>query len=208
MTRSQTNPSAPAAECDLATDEELMASIARGDRVAFEQLYERYAAPLHSLALRILARPSDAGAVLVDIFWEVWRSAEKFDPNRGTTRNYLLTLARSRAIDALRSRRREDARRQESLAERQSSAAQRSHREEPVSQAIRREQAVALREALEDLTVSQREMLELAYFEGLSHSEIATRTDTPLGSVKTHIRQGLIKLRQVFRQASSREHPL
>jgi RNA polymerase sigma-70 factor (ECF subfamily) len=205
MSHPPSNPSASATERELASDEELMAGVAQCDRQAFEQLYDRYAPLLNTLCVRILGRPSDASPVLVDIFWEVWRTAEKFDPNRGTARTYLLTLTRSRAIDALRARRREEERRHASYAARKGEADERQRQSEPAWQAMRREQSAALHDALDQLTTAQRQMLELAYFEGLSHSEIATRTDTPLGSVKTHIRQGLVKLRQTFRQTSARE---
>ena len=87
---------------DMQTDEALLAAVARRDEEAFGQLYDRYSPTLFAVCLRILRRPHDAQAVLSDVFWEVWHHAERFNPNRGSARTYLVMLARSRAIDRLR----------------------------------------------------------------------------------------------------------
>jgi RNA polymerase sigma-70 factor, ECF subfamily len=177
-----------------------MLDVAADDALAFEELYDRFSPQLYPLCLRILRQPCDAQTVLLDIFWEVWRNRERYDPSRGTARTYLVTLTRSRAIDYLRASKRRSEVQQQASAQREAEFTIRQTQHEPRQQAIVAEHGELLHEAMESLTHAQRESLQLAYFEGLTHQEISDRTDTPLGSVKTHIRQGLIKLRAILRR--------
>lgn len=185
------------------SDEALMAAIQAGDTVAFEELYDRYSPLLYPICLGILHNACDAQAVLLDLFWELWRTRERFNPERGSVRSYLVTLARSRAIDQLRAGKRQTQNQQELYEARQNYFHQPYADGQPAAEAMAAEEGELVREALETLTHAQRESLQLAYFDGLTHQQIAERTGTPLGSVKSHIRQGLIKLRAILR----RHHP-
>lgn len=190
----------PADAPNVATDEQLMERIAQGDRGSFEALYELYSPLLYSICLRILRNPSDAQPVLHDVFWEVWRLAKRFDPERGTPRTYLMTLARSRSIDRLRGDRRRTATLQQAQSLGECTLEERMLTDEPASNAMRSENGELLGRALQTLTSAQQSVLQCAYFEGLTHCEIAEKLDLPLGTVKTNIRQSLIKLRKVLKQ--------
>ena len=182
------------------SDEQLLLAIASGDEACFEEIYDRYSPVLYAVCLRILRRPPDAQIVLSEVFWEVWHRANRFNPNRGKARTYLMTLVRSRAIDRLRSDAGRAARESEASRESQGTHQSVQERDDPARIAIVEENRQLVLKALGDLSDSQRETLHLAYFEGLTHREIADKLDSPLGSVKTHIRQGLIKLRQALRR--------
>jgi RNA polymerase sigma-70 factor, ECF subfamily len=184
---------------DVRTDEALMAAVARRDEDAFRHLYDRYSPMLFAVCLRILRRSHDSQAVLSDVFWEVWRQAERFNPNRGSARTYLVMLVRSRAIDRLRA----ESGRQFSEAEfchgRDNEIAEWQRDEDPARLAIADENSRLVAAALEELSDAQRQALQLAYFDGLSHREIAAQLGAPLGSVKTHIRTGLARLGRALR---------
>ncbi len=180
-----------------ADDWMLMDAITKGDRSALSALYDRHAPLLLSICCRILRDASEAEDVLINIFFEVWRRADRFDPGRGSPLTYLVTLARSRAIDHKRSR---DSRPKISGDFTDSdSAAQTPLSDSPAQSLEIREQREQIRKCLADLEPAQREVLECAYFDGLSHSEIAAKLNRPLGTVKTYIRQGLIRLRETLR---------
>jgi RNA polymerase sigma-70 factor (ECF subfamily) len=179
------------------SDADLLAAVRLGDRDAFRALYDRFAPEMFALCERILHSRDDADDAVADIFWEVWRRRERYDAGRGTPRTYLLTLGRSRAIDRLRSRAaRPDMNHQRRTdGEEQLPAAGRSPEDAAAAAELRSRVTIALA----DLSTRQREAMELAYFEGLSHQQIADRLAAPLGTVKTHIRQGLVKLRTALR---------
>lgn len=181
-------------------DEQLMVAIAQGDTNALEMLYDRYSDSLYPISLRILKNASDAQSILLDVFWEVWQRRERFDPNRGTTRSYLVTLVRSRSIDLLRKEKRRAQHEQRTAIERPAGGADRPLDTQPSQQAMHAEDGELLHRALDCLTPPQRETLHLAYFDGLTHQQIAEKTDLPLGSVKSHIRLGLNKLRVILRR--------
>jgi RNA polymerase sigma-70 factor, ECF subfamily len=169
-----------------------MSAIARGDSNALGELYDRYGAILFGLLLRILHDRSEAEDVLQEVFLQTWRQAGEFDPTRGRAIAWLATLARSRALD-----------RRRALASRSRTAAEAANEGEDSSsdsvlQAMVAEDARRVRRALESIPEAQREVLRLAYFEGLSQSEIAARLVRPLGTVKTHTRLGLLKLRELL----------
>jgi RNA polymerase sigma-70 factor, ECF subfamily len=175
--------------------ETLIPAIARGDATAFEALYDRYASMVYGLLLRILSNPDDAQEVLQETFVKAWSNAKMFDAVRGSEAAWLISIARSRGIDKLRSRRlrsdrENDAGREVSI---RSSFVDTTT---GADHAIQSEQRIAVRGALAELPEPQRLALELAYFEGLSQSEIAARLNEPLGTIKTRMQLGMKKLRE------------
>jgi RNA polymerase sigma-70 factor (ECF subfamily) len=174
------------------TDVELLHAIARGDEAALARLYDNYRVILFGLLVRILNSREEAEDILQDVFIQVWRRAKDFNENRGRPFTWLVTLTRSRAIDRLRL-----------LGARQrlvSGAAQ--EQTESVSDAltdtIKVAQKEIVRRALAELPEEQRHTLVLAYFEGLTQAEIASKLNAPLGTVKTRMRSGMIKLRALL----------
>ena len=179
---------------DPAVDQRLVERMASGDGAALRTLYDQHARGLFSLAVRILRSQQDAEDLVQEVFVQAWRQAIRYDPSRGTVAAWLLTQTRSRAIDKLRSRRaRPEGAEVEGALERQRDPAAGADVE-----VVRLEQADAVRRALDGLPHPQRAALELAYYEGLTHVEIADRLEEPLGTVKTRIRQGLLRLREVL----------
>ncbi len=167
-----------------------MVRLAAGDTSVVGTLYDRYARAVFSLAVRVLGDRADAEEIVQDVFAQVWSQAARFDAARGTFAAWLLMMTRSRAIDRLRTRRPGGV------------ALAADPVREPADPIPTQEQSVItgedvdrLRGAMQDLTASQRTPIELAYYEGLSQSEIAERLQEPLGTVKTRIRSGLLKLR-------------
>ena len=173
------------------SDVELLHAIAARDDEALASLYDRYRLILFGLLLRILNSREEAEDVLQEVFLQIWRRARDFDEARGQPFTWMITLARSRAIDRLRV-----------LAARQRLAASASHETEEVSDAaadaVGSEQREIVAGALAQIPDEQRRTLMLAYFEGLTQSEIAARLDAPLGTVKTRMRSGMIRLRELL----------
>ncbi|MGH9868462.1 MAG: sigma-70 family RNA polymerase sigma factor [Candidatus Polarisedimenticolia bacterium] len=179
---------------ELISNEALVERMAQEDQEALSMLYDRHRGVVFALALRILRDRAEAEEVLSDVFFQAWRSASGFDPLRGSVTAWLVTLCRSRAIDRLR---RQTARRVEVLADPPAVAEQASaslrDAEAAADLGLHRRLVVS---ALGTLSQEQRGALELAYFDGYSHSEIAGKLGQPLGTVKTRIRQGLLQLRK------------
>jgi len=174
-------------------DGDLLRAVARHDEAALAAIYDRYKLILFSLIIRILHDRQEAEDVLQEVFLQVWRRAADFDEARGRGFTWLVTLARSRAIDRLRA-----------LASRGRVAAQAAgwvsdNTGDAASDASKSEQGAIVRRALIELPEEQQRALYLAYFEGLTQSEIAARLGDPLGTVKTRMRSGMIKLREVLR---------
>jgi RNA polymerase sigma-70 factor (ECF subfamily) len=173
-------------------DQALMARIEGRDADALGILYDRHAGRLMGLAQRILGDTGEAEEVLQEVFLYVWKAAATFDPSRGPVLAWLLVATRSRSIDRVRSRRPGKSGGTVGLEE----APETASREDVEADAAGREWETRCRAAIGELPQDQRRALELAYFEGLTHQEIAERTATPLGTVKTRVRLGLMKLRE------------
>ena len=178
-----------------ASDLELLERIRKQDASALDVLYGRYASAVYSLVWKILQSTEEAEDVALDVFWQVWRQADRYDPARGAPPAWIFTVARSRAIDRLRARhRRED--RTISFDDPDANLDPLDEQAMPDQVASFRQARDAVREAMTSLSPAQREAVELAFFKGLTHVEIAERLKQPLGTVKTRIRQGLLKLRR------------
>lgn len=175
----------------VAADAEALARMARGDESGLAALYDRHATPVYSLALRIVRRPEDAEDVTQQVFTQAWRTSARFDASRGVVAAWLLMMARSRAIDCLR--RRNPARDGISDDERLAAIPDPEPSVEYV--VATREQVERVQVAIDALPAEQRVAVELAYYDGLTQSEIAERTSTPLGTVKTRVRSALQTLR-------------
>ena len=176
-------------------DRALIARIEGRDADALALLYDRHSARLFGLAQRILGDTGEAEEVLQEVFLYAWKAAATFDASRGPVLAWLLVATRSRSIDRLRSRRPAGRGGVRSLDE----APEPASREDVEADAAGREWEARCRAAIAELAEDQRRALELAYFEGLTHQEIARRTATPLGTVKTRVRLGLMKLRERIR---------
>jgi RNA polymerase sigma-70 factor (ECF subfamily) len=178
----------------------LMESIAAGDAAALRALYDRHSGIVLAVCLRILRDRNAAEELLVDIFHELWERSDRYDPKRASPLTYLMTVTRSRAIDRQRARPKLAAAPLES-SQNQIPPAQ----ESPVSDLVTGEQRLIVRRALARLEPSQRQAIECAYYDGLSHSQIAQKLDKPLGTVKTYIRQGLLRLRELLKPEATVE---
>ena len=174
-------------------DEALLALVARSDDEALAALYDRYARPAYALAVRILRDPALAQDAVQDAFLTAWRTAPSFDPRRGTAATWLMTLVHRRAVDVVR---REDRRRATPLEDAPVASGDATDEAAEV-----REQRRRVRCALAVLTPPEREALELAYYGGLSQSEIAERLGVPLGTVKSRMFAGLARLREALGEA-------
>ncbi len=172
-------------------DEDLMQLMRQGDAQAFEVIYERHAHAAFSLAYRMTGRRGAAEDVVQEAFLSLWRSGARYDRTRGSVRTWVLGIVHNRAIDSLRRNLRHDSRRasDEGLEERFEA------KERTELQAAHSEEAAEVRSALDGLPEEQSKAIELAYFGGFSHSEIATMLEMPIGTVKGRIRLGLEKLR-------------
>jgi RNA polymerase sigma-70 factor (ECF subfamily) len=169
-------------------DAESLTRIGRRDENAMEDIFRRYSGPVYSVALRVLHDTGQAEDVLQEVFLQLWRNPTAFDQDRGSLGAWLMVVARNRAIDLVRRRKPSDSVDDVVLASSINVA----------DEAERNVMMEKVHRALAELPSEQRKSLELAYFEGLSHTEIASRTGDPLGTVKTRIRQALITLRKAF----------
>jgi RNA polymerase sigma-70 factor (ECF subfamily) len=172
-----------------------MQRMASGDGTALAELYDRHGRAMFSLAFRIVRDQGDAEEVVQDVFAQAWRQAARYDTGRGVVVAWLLMMTRSRAIDRLRMRRGRP-----SLQEDHPDVLRDlSDASAPVDLALlTTEQVARVRQALDELPDPQRTAIELAFYEGLTHAEVAERLEQPLGTVKTRIRLGLLRLRAAF----------
>jgi RNA polymerase sigma-70 factor, ECF subfamily len=172
------------------SDRQLITAMAAGDAHALRALNSRFGRMLAALAMRFLSDQADAEEVVADVLWQAWSDAKSYDPSRGSVGAWLVTIARSRAIDRVRARR----------------ARQAEPGRQPLPQAVadpatmldEAQRAQIVRTAISKLESAERTALELAYFSDLSQSQIAQRLGLPLGTVKTRIRGAMIKLREAL----------
>jgi RNA polymerase sigma-70 factor (ECF subfamily) len=175
----------------LLADEDVMQLVRRGDASAFEVIYERHSPAAFSLAYRMMGTRSGAEDVTQDAFLSMWRSGARYDRARGSVRTWVLGIVHHRAIDALRRATVHDKRRagDEGIEERFEA------RERTDVEAARREESGTVRTALRSLPSDQSQVIELAYFGGFTHTEIADMLDAPVGTVKGRMRLGLKKMK-------------
>ncbi len=170
-----------------------MSRVAAHDGAAFTRLFEHHASVTLGLLSRILGRRMEAEEILQEVFLQVWTQADRYDADRSTPRGWILMLARSRALDRLR--RRDSSRRREEAVSAEQDEAVSPLGTERLESLERRRQVTG---ALEALSPEQRRCIELAFFEGLTHTQIAERLEAPLGTVKSRILLGMNKLRQTL----------
>lgn len=175
-------------------DPALIAKVAKGDQQAFGQLYDLSCSLLFTLALRILGDHDEATDLLQEVYLEVWRKGARYDVGRGTPTAWLVTLTRSRAIDRLRSRAAKGHGVTVSIGD-TGAAELPDQTPDPFETNADLEQRALVKKAFAELPEAQRQALELAYYEGLSHQEIAARLNQPLGTIKTRIKLGMEKLK-------------
>ncbi len=173
-------------------DTDLMGAVARGDKDAFATLYDRFVDQVYGLIRKVLRDPAQSEEVAQEVFVDVWRTARRYDPDRGAVATWLMTLAHRRAVDRVRS--------EQSARRRDEHVGQREPRvfdsvAEAVETTLEHEQ---VRRALGQLTDLQREAIELAYYGGNSYRDVAELLGTPLGTVKTRMRDGLVRLRDAL----------
>ena len=174
------------------TDAALMERLVQRDAEALETLYDRHSRAVFSLVYRIVQQRPTAEEVTQDIFLQLWRNARLYDAQRGPLQPWLLTLARNRALDTLRLKRERQRSREDDFGARELVCTA----PDPETLADREDRAEKVRGVMAELPAQQRRAIELAYFEGMSHSEIAEKLMEPLGTVKSWIRNGLLKLRE------------
>jgi RNA polymerase sigma-70 factor (ECF subfamily) len=177
-------------EKGLPTDMALVAAIRAGEQSAMAALYDRYSSIVYSVALRVLGDTGAAEDILQEVFLQLWRNPGSFDASRGNLGAWLAVIARNRAIDGLRKRRPETGVEDVVL----------SIEPDLANEADRARAAEKMRGVLGTMPAAQRSALEMAYFEGLTHTEIAAKTGEPLGTIKTRIRAGLASLRKAFQK--------
>ena len=179
----------------LADAADVIARIARGDREAFGRLYDAFAPIAFGLIRRVLRDPAASEEVLQEVFWQIWNEAAQYDVRRGSPEAWVLTRARTRAIDKLRSIRRREKTFVMPVDERVAA----STGVEGDNAAVIAEDRGLVEAALNQLPAAQRRVIELAFFDGLTQTEIAARLGEPLGTVKTRARLGLERLRNVLK---------
>lgn len=177
----------------VVTDEDVLAAVARGDRAAFAELYDRSASLVYGVVKRVIRDPAQSEEVAQEVMLELWRTASRFDPLRGSAQTWLLTVAHRRAIDRVRS--------EQASRDRDDRTGRRDQvrADDEVAEHVElRFEHRQVREALATLTDLQREAVQLAYYGGYTYREVADLLDTPLGTIKTRMRDGLIRLRDAM----------
>jgi RNA polymerase sigma-70 factor (ECF subfamily) len=180
------------------TTPELLVQVAAGDAQAFSVLYDHTSSVLFTLAMRILNNREEASELLQDVYIEVWRKASSFDSQRGSPLAWMITLTRSRAIDRLRSAAVRGANVTDSIHDKPVDELP-SYAPDPLEVRSLQEFRARVVNAVMELPTAQQEAIELAYYEGLTHTEIAARLNQPVGTIKTRIKLGMNKLRYALR---------
>lgn len=184
---------------DEERDRELMARIKTRDTSALSELYDNYNRLLFGLILSILKKREEAEDLLQEVFTKIWQNAEKFDLERGTVYTWVVTLTRNRSIDRLRSKVYKEQKKQStSLDDEDVFYPLYSEESDPLENTILKERAKKVHQALDQISEKQKKVLQVAYFSGMSQSEISEEFDIPLGTVKTRMRDGMIKLRELL----------
>ncbi len=175
---------------------ELIRQIGLGNRAAFSAFFTQFSGLVYATALRVLADPTEAEEVTQEVLFQLWEKAPMYDASRGKPLTWVITMTRNKSIDRLRSLQRRHRLHDEVLQEsgREEIATER----EPFEDLDHSEKGQALRSAVLKLNQKQREAIELAYFQGLSQQEIASRLQEPLGTVKARLRRGMLRLRQII----------
>lgn len=187
---SSSEGTSPASGPDLA---ELLRRSARGDEAAFATLYDATSSRLHGLVLRVVRDPAQAEEVTQEAFLDIWRTAARFDPARGSALSWLMTIGHRKAVDRVRSA--ESSRGRDTSYHQRNAAVAHDATADAAHASL---EATRVRSALAQLTDAQREALSLAYFGGYTHTEVASMLDLPVGTAKTRIRDGLIRLRDTM----------
>jgi RNA polymerase sigma-70 factor (ECF subfamily) len=187
----------PAQESDNELEAGLINRIAEGDDSAFTALYKRFSGALYGMAFRMMNDAKEAEDVLQEGFTYIWRKAGTYDPNRSSPFAWAVMITRNKAIDRLRVRQRIEKLRERVTAEESFSQ---NKDETSADEPTLRERGAIVRSALLDIPLEQRQALELSFFGGLTHEQIAERLDTPLGTIKARIRRGLLRLRDCLKE--------
>lgn len=184
---------------DEERDRELMARIKARDSSALSELYDNYNRLLFGLILSVLKKREEAEDILQEVFTKIWENAEKFDLEKGTVYTWIVTLARNKSIDRLRSKVYKEQKKQStSLNDDDVFHPLYSDESDPLENTILSDRAKRVHEALNEISEKQRKVLQVAYFSGMSQSEISEEFDIPLGTVKTRMRDGMLKLRELL----------
>ncbi|HCI72688.1 MAG: hypothetical protein CL662_09310 [Bacteroidetes bacterium] len=184
---------------DNSRDKDLLKRIARKDPVALSLLYDQYNRLLFGLLLSILKKKTEAEDLLQDVFTNIWEKADQFDPERGTGYTWIVSLTRNKGIDRLRSKVYKEQKKQStSLDDEAVFHPLYSNENNPLEDTILSDRAERLKNALLQISEKQREVIQISYFDGLSQTEISDEYDIPLGTVKTRMRDGMIKLREIL----------
>lgn len=185
------SPKGPMREQDANPDiAALLQRVVNGDPAAFSRVYDLTSGMVYGLVLRVIRSPEMADEVTQEVYLQIWEQAEAFDPERGSARSWIATLAHRRAVDAVR--------RSQSSRDREEKALPEVPQDDVADSAMEADEHSRVRAALASLTPLQYEAIEMAYYGGMTYREVAERLDTPLGTVKSRMRDGLMKLREVF----------
>ena len=187
----------PGQESDNDFEARLISRIAAGEGSAFDALYKRFSGSLYGMAYRMMNDAKEAEDVLQEGFTYIWRKAATYDPARSSPFAWAVMITRNKAIDRLRVRQRLDKLRERVTSE---ESFYQDKDETSANEPTLRERGVLVRSALQQIPQEQRQALELAFFGGLTHEQIAERLDTPLGTIKARIRRGLLKLRDCLKE--------
>ncbi len=177
----------------------MLRAIAEKEEHALARLYDLYSSALFGCLLQILGRREEAEEVLLEVFWQAWEQADRYDPERGAPFTWLFAIARSGAVDRVRARQRQAATVEAAGVEWRGT---RPRADTPEANVLFEEMRGQVQAALARLPVDQREVVELAYYGGLTQVEIAARTGAPLGTVKTRVRLGLLRLREMLKDVT------